>query len=260
MTSLGISGRFPSESLDDLPRNTQSDAEDPECRAKTGLVPNHRRRRGIIGCMNLTGETLAVFLLLMPGFLASVVLNAIVVRPTKDRIGNVIEAFVFSFVIYAILTPFGLSPVDLEVTNSGTYRPNYTPNLLPLAVGLAVGLALVLGFLITNDYHMKLLRKARVTVRTARTNTWLDVFIDQKRYVVVTFTDGRRLFGWPEYYSNDTTEGLLYVSDPAWIGGNDEYTDLDVHGILLTANERIESIVFTLVGPGNAQPRTGDSE
>ena len=207
--------------------------------------------------MNITGETLAVFLLLMPGLLSSAVLNAIVVRQTKDRVGNIIEALVFSFVIYAILTPFGCSPVDLEVTSNGTYRPIVTPELLLYAMGLAVGLALLLGFLITNDYHMKLLRKMTVTASTARINTWLDIFIDQRRYVVVTFADGRRLFGWPEYYSNDTTEGLLYVSDPAWIGEDDEYTDLDVHGMLLTNKDRIESIVFTHLTSRDAKPRTG---
>ncbi len=56
--------------------------------------------------MNISGEALAVFLLLMPGFLASAVLNAVVVRSRRDRVGNIIEALVLSFVIYAILTPF----------------------------------------------------------------------------------------------------------------------------------------------------------
>ena len=62
--------------------------------------------------MNLTTETLVVFLLLMPGFLSSAVLNALVVRRAKDRAGNIIEALVFSFLIYAILAPFGRSPVE----------------------------------------------------------------------------------------------------------------------------------------------------
>ena len=207
--------------------------------------------------MNISGEALAVFLLLMPGFLSWAVLNAIVVRQTKDRVGSIIEALVSSFVIYAILTPFGRSPVDLETTSAGTYRPIVTPELLLYAMGLAVGLALLLGFLITNDCHMKLLRKINVTASTARINTWLDIFIDQRRYVVVTFADGRRLFGWPEYYSNDTTEGLLYVSDPARIGEDDEYTDLDVHGMLLTNKDRIDSIVFTHLTSKDAKPRTG---
>ena len=195
--------------------------------------------------MNITTETLTVFLLLMPGFVSSAVLNAIVVRQAKDRVASIAEALVFSFVIYGFLAPFGRSPVDLEVTSSGIYRPTVTPELLPYAIVLAVGLALVLGFSITNDYHMQLLRKLGITASTARVNTWLDIFIDQRRrYVVVTFADGRRLFGWPEYYSNDTTEGLLYVSNAAWIGDDDEYTDLGVHGILLTNKDSIESIMF----------------
>lgn len=207
--------------------------------------------------MNITGETLGVFLLLMPGFLSSAVLHAVVVRQTRDRVGSIIEAFVFSFVIYAILAPFGRSPVDLEATASGNYRPVLAPELLLYAMGLAVGLAFLFGFLITNDYHMKMLRKLKITASTARINTWLDIFIDQRRYVVVTFTDGRRLFGWPEYYSNDTTEGLLYISDPAWIGEDDEYTNLGAHGILLTNKDRIESIVFTHLTSKDARPRAG---
>ena len=75
--------------------------------------------------------------------------------------------------------------------------------------------------------------------------------------VVVTFADGRRLFGWPECYSNDTTEGLLYVSDPAWTGEDDQYPDLDVHGMLLTNKYRIESIVFTHLTSKDAKPRKG---
>lgn len=164
----------------------------------------------------------------MPGFLSSAVLNAIVVRTAKDRTGSVIEALVFSFLIYAILAPFGRSPVELEVTGAGVYRPTVAPEFLLHAMALAVGLALVLGYSITNDTHMKVLRKLGITASTARINTWLDILIDQRRYVVVTFTDGRRLFGWPEYYSNDTTEGLLYVSDPAWIEDDGNYSDLGV--------------------------------
>lgn len=194
--------------------------------------------------MNITTEALAVFLLLMPGFVSSAVLNALVVRQTKDRLASIVEALVFSFVIYGTLSPFGWSPVDLEVASTGIYRPTVTPELLPGAIVLSVALSLVLGISITNDYHMTLLRKIGVTASTARTNTWLDIFLDQRRYVMVTFADGRRLFGWPEYYSNDTTEGLLYVSRAAWVGDDGEYTELGVHGILLTNKDSIESIMF----------------
>lgn len=47
--------------------------------------------------MRLTTETLTLFLLLVPGFVSSAVLNAIVVHQTSGRVGQVIEALVFSF-------------------------------------------------------------------------------------------------------------------------------------------------------------------
>ena len=209
--------------------------------------------------MRLTTETLTLFFLLVPGFVSSAVLNALVVRQTTGRVSHVIEALVFSFLIYACLAPFfGGSPVSIEVTpaeGQTTYRPTVDPSFLICAMGLAVLFALAAGASITHDFHMRILRWMRLTHRTARDNTWIDIFIDQRRYVEVTLTDGRRLFGWPMYYSNQPEEGLLYLYDPAWIDDDDRYVDLDVHGILLTRKDGIESIVFTKIKFGQATPR-----
>ena len=206
--------------------------------------------------MRLTTETLTLFFLLVPGFVSSAVLSAIVVRETKARVGYVIEALVFSFLIYACLAPFFAgSPVSVDVTTVDgvtTYRPAVDTAFLICTVGLAVLFALMVGASITHDFHMKILRWMRITYRTARDNTWIDIFIDQRRYVEVNLTDGRRLFGWPQYYSNHPEEGLLYLYDAAWIDGDGQYVDLDAHGILLTRKDDIESIVFTNLESGHA--------
>ena len=191
--------------------------------------------------MRLTVETLTLFSLLVPGFVSSAVLNAVVVRRTQGRGQEVIEALVFSLLIYAALAPFfGGSPVSIEIaTEEGqtTYRPTADTAFLGSAIGLAVGLALVVGTSITHDVHMKVLRRIGVTYRTARASTWLDIFSDQRRYVEVTFTDKRRLFGWPQYYSNHPEEGLLYLYDAAWIDDEGRYVDVNAHGILLTKRD-----------------------
>ena len=215
--------------------------------------------------MRLTTETLALFFLLMPGFVSSAVLNAIVVRQTKSRISHVIiEALVFSFLIYACLAPFfGGSPVSVEVRTGEdrtTYQPIADPEFLFSAMGLAILFALAVGASITHDLHMRMLRWMRLTHRTARDNTWIDIFIDQRRYVEVTLTDGRRLFGWPQYYSNHPEEGLLYLYDAAWIDDKGAYIDLDAHGILLTNRDSIESIVFTKLEFGQAASRVADDD
>ena len=71
----------------------------------------------------------------------------------------------------------------------------------------------------------------------------------------VRLSDGRRLFGWPLYYSNQPEEGLLYLYDPAWIDKDGKYIDLDAHGILLTRKDGIDSIVFTKIEFGQAVDR-----
>ena len=209
--------------------------------------------------MRLTAETLTLFLLLVPGFVSSAVLNAIVARPAKGHVGHVIEALVFSCLIYACLAPFfGGNPVSVEVTaveGQTTYRPTADPGFLVSAMGLAVAFALAVGASTTHDLHMKMLRWMRVTYRTARDSTWLDIFIDQQRYVEITFTDGRRLFGWPLYYSNQPEEGLLYLYDAAWIDDGGNYVELNAHGILLTKRDEIREIVFTNLAFGQAGPR-----
>ncbi|MCY4189308.1 MAG: DUF6338 family protein, partial [Bryobacterales bacterium] len=178
--------------------------------------------------MDLTTETLVLFVLLVPGFVSSAIVNAIVVRSSKGRMSHVIiEALVFSFLIYTCLAPFFAgSPVSVEVrTVEGqtTYQPHADPEFLISAIALAILLALIVGASITHDLHMRLLRWMRLTHRTARDNTWIDIFIDQRRYIEVTLTDGRRLFGWPQYYSNHPEEGLLYLYDPAWIDNAGKY-------------------------------------
>lgn len=75
------------------------------------------------------------------------------------------------------------------------------------------------------------------------------------RYVEVALTDGRRLFGWPLYYSNHPDEGLLYLYDAAWIDADGNYLDLDAHGILLTKKDDIAAIVFTNLEFDKATPR-----
>lgn len=81
--------------------------------------------------MRLTTETLTLFFLLVPGFVSSAILNAVVVRRMTGRAGQVIEALVFSFLIYACLAPFlGGSPLRVEVSLAGgltTYRPTVDP-------------------------------------------------------------------------------------------------------------------------------------
>ncbi|MDQ1272424.1 MAG: hypothetical protein QG591_1054 [Planctomycetota bacterium] len=47
--------------------------------------------------MNISIETLTIFVFLIPGFVSSLIINTIVVRKEKDNLSKIIEALIFSF-------------------------------------------------------------------------------------------------------------------------------------------------------------------
>ena len=165
--------------------------------------------------MNISAETLTIFIFLIPGFVSTLIINTIIVRKEKDNLSKIIEALVFSFIIYVIMSMVNGERsvlISSEQINSKTvYAVSYNSSvIIPVAI-LSLMLPILLGFLSTTDIHMKLLRKLKITNKTARETVWLDVFTEQKRYVIVNLSDGRRIFGWPMYYSNNPEEGCLYT-------------------------------------------------
>ena len=82
---------------------------------------------------------------------------------------------------------------------------------------------------------------------------WLDVFIEHRRFIIIQFTDGRRLYGWPELYSDDVNEGLLYLTYPQWIDDDGQYVPLKVSGFLIVDRSSIKSIMFTDIGYNNVE-------
>lgn len=214
--------------------------------------------------MSITFEALALMVLLLPGFVSSTALDHVLVRKPKDSLGKIIEALVFSFVIYAIVV--GLVGVPaFEAPENANDVPQVATALINqsfvwLALAMSLLLPLLLGWLSAKDLHMRVLRRLGVTHKTARETTWLDVFAEQQRYVIVNLTGKRRVFGWPMYFSNDRDEGLIYLFEPAWVNDDGTYTGLDIHGLFLVEPDSIESIEFTNVSAATALAQEGEQE
>lgn len=213
--------------------------------------------------MDLKGDTLSLFILLLPGFVSSTLLDVFTPRRSKDVFARVVEALVFSFVIYACLVGvFGYPIISIptEVQKiPAAIGTSVNGRFVLGALVLSLVLPLILGWLIASDFHMKVLRALGVTHRSSRDTVWLDVFIEQKRYVIVNLSGQRRIFGWPRYFSEDSSGGLLYLQDPEWIRDDGTYDALNVHGILLVEPNSIESIEFTNVDEYSAKAE-GDAD
>lgn len=215
--------------------------------------------------MKVSYEALQVLIFLMPGLLASVLLGIFLVREKRDGFATIVESLVYSFIIYTISSPLAKEvPVRLEPVKISeevvSYRLIWLPEPLLIVFGVAVVLPIIVAISTNLDLHMRLLRWMGVTSLKAGGNTWLEVFWDKQRYVIVTLADGNRVYGWPEFSSRDAEEGMLYLSDPAWITEDDKYLDLKADGLFLVKKENIEHIIFTDISARNVKARETENE
>ena len=203
--------------------------------------------------MDWTFEALTILVFLIPGFATSKILNVLLVRDQKTVFEATVEALIFSLVIYIIYSLwYPTMPVSFEQVGDQLYYRFDKVSFLTLGLlGVAAPavLAAVLSYITTRDLHMKLARRIGLSQKTSRSSIWFDAFCDFKSYIIVNFSNGRRLCGWPLYYSDNPGSPYLFLSNPAWVetdvsSGESRFVNLDVDGILVTPEQKIESIEF----------------
>lgn len=203
---------------------------------------------------HLTFGAVTTLLILLPGFFTARIVEGLTVRPTETELDKVIEALFYSFLIYFICVAFlGISPLIVHLQKPGT-RAIFELDVVELrtfviyAFVLAASFGLAISYSITNDVLTRLFRFVRITRRTSRTSIWSDVFHDLDEFVLVEFTDGRRVSGWPRLFSDTPEEGSLFLEKAAWILDDGTPVEIDGSGILIIKNLQIQSVAFT--GPG----------
>jgi len=204
--------------------------------------------------MSLTVEALNILLLLLPGFLSGQIFYSFFNSGDVSVSRRILDALLFSFVIYLFVSSFVLwAPLAQVVSSDGalSYSFSENVNLIWLSLVGVVAVPVIIGFLYFNDHVHAALRRLKITTKTSRSSTWNDVFLTQDRYVIITLKDGRRIRGYPIMFSTDPEEGFLYLYNPAWVNDDkDRDCDLDYfesncHGFLLN-RENMDLIEFTL--------------
>lgn len=204
--------------------------------------------------MTLTIEALNILLLLLPGFMSGQFFYSLFQVGDVSFSKRVLDALLFSFVIYMIVSLF-VTWEPLAYVKSDLGRIEYVFNrnktIILLSLTAIIFVPIVVGFFYFSDLVHTILRKMNLTTKTCRTNTWNDAFLSQNRYVVVTLKDGSRVRGYPTMFSTNPEEGFIYLYNPAWVNDdkeiNDErdYIESNCHGFLLNRSN-IDLIEFTL--------------
>jgi hypothetical protein len=193
-------------------------------------------------------EALGVFLILLPGFTCAYVAQYLSVRRKQTELDKVIEALLFSVVLYVSTLPFfgNTLPVSWRALSSDPNQYQILIRWSQLFV-LALG-SCVLGILyaanINHDWIMKLFRRIRVTERTARSTIWNDVFQEIGGSVQVGLTGEIKVIGYLRYYSDEAEDSSMFLKHAAWIDSKGNTTPITGPGILLTKDVGIEYILF----------------
>ena len=211
--------------------------------------------------MNFSLETLTVLMFLIPGFISAFCFRSLVFRPESEIAYFIIQALVYSFIIYSIVGGLlGYAPVTLQEIGSGdqkTYAVSFVSSKLLLLFLAALVLPICWAWVTNNDVITRFLRKIGVTSATGRANAWLDVFHAEKSYIIVNTIDGKRIFGWPKWYSNTAEEGYIYLYDPSWIDDDQKFIATGLEGIFLVKKDNIEYIEFTTITKETAKETEG---
>jgi hypothetical protein len=197
-----------------------------------------------------------LLLVLLPGFSTAWIVSALTVTQPRTELDKIIEALVYSFVVYAIcVSIFGFPQLEtllVQEAPDSTLIGQAKWYLLASLV-LSVLLGLGISWLITNDALTNWLRARGVTARSSRASVWSDVFHTVDGYVIVEFTDGRRLRGWPQHFSDTPDEGSLFLVQASWIRDDGSSVDVEGPGILVTKNLPIQTIMFVSGVPADAE-------
>lgn len=202
--------------------------------------------------MDIDLELLKVLTVLLPGFVTTGIIHSLCVEEVKTDLDKIVRALVYSFLTYCFLTITRsvislfhhkqLPSLDVALT-----IPKNACDVVML-LSIAVILGLVVSLYREHDGH-RWLRKLKITSRSTRFKIWHDVFIDKRNCdVALVLKDGRQLFGWPEYYSDDSEDGSIFLTQARWYyyNENNELIDESVPdpGILIRCADNIDFIQF----------------
>jgi hypothetical protein len=207
---------------------------------------------------NLTDEALRVVITLLPGFLSVKIKDFFTTAGARGPFDQLMEVVAFSVANYLfagagyVLLSWCLSLFAADVHSlapavepPGSLMDLTLPAYLYVLATSSVVLGVLTGVVVGHDFHYRSARRLRLTNRTGRLEVWQDAFADiQGNWVVVHLRGGRRLIGWPLYYSERGDSPSVFLKDAAWVDDRGEETVITGEGILVTGLGSIEAVEF----------------
>lgn len=204
--------------------------------------------------MPATVIALQILLILLPGFAAAYVLQLLVSRANQSDLDKVVEALLFSFLIYSAFVFVNQGQLPFSIDNNNGPTVHWRLRGLAWLVAITFGFALVTVIYLNRDGNY-IFRSLGITERTSRRSIWNDIFESEaqdRQVIQVELEGGRSVLGVLKYYSDAADDCSLYLIQARWVSPAGEEIEIPGPGILLTRSAGIRSISFLDPAPDNA--------
>ena len=211
--------------------------------------------------MPATLLALQVFLILLPGFSAAYIVQALATRRSQSDLERVIEALVFSFIIYVCYVPLNSGKLPFHIQSDPVGQGNDTvlwePAQLAWLAAVTAAFSLVAVAYIRFDAN-RVFRWIRLSERTTRNSIWNDIFESEAidgQPIQVEMADGLSVLGNLLYYSDVADDASVYLTGASWVDADGNTTPIPGPGILLTRSSGIRSV--SLLNPADETSTKG---
>jgi hypothetical protein len=152
---------------------------------------------------------------LLPGFGSAWIFYGLTAHPPKSPFERTVQALIFTAITELIVAPLGWLLLWIG-QKYGVLGPWNANSALVVSGVVAVFVGLLFAWLAnTNKIHSKL--PDAITTRTSYPSEWYAAFRRMKRYVYLHLTGGRRLYGWPMDWPDNSSSGHFVIVEPCWI-------------------------------------------
>jgi hypothetical protein len=192
---------------------------------------------------------LQIFLILLPGFTSAYIVQALATRRSQSDLERVIEALVFSFVIYVCYVPLNGGKLPFHIQNDPAASKAsdtvlWEPAQLAWLAAVTLAFSLAAVAYIRFD-AIRFFRWLHLSERTTRNSIWNDIFESEAiggQPIQAELSDGRFVLGSLLYYSDAAEDASIYLTAASWVDAEGNPVPIPGPGILLTKGSGIRSI------------------
>lgn len=191
---------------------------------------------------------LQVFVILLPGFSAAYIVQALAMRRSQSDLERIIEALIFSFAIYVCYVALNRGRLPFHIQSDPLGKGNDTVLWEPGQLGWLALITVVFSLLAVAYIRFdanRIFRFTRLSERTTRNSIWNDIFETEAiagQPLQVELADGRNVLGSLLYYSDVADDASLYLTQAAWVDKDGGTVPIPGPGILLTKSSGIRSV------------------